>query len=299
MVKKFCVIAIVGIAFFACNKDKEFTTTQGGKLLGSTGIWECTVSSPIGTITVPDGQTPPCMRYFVNRFWNAAEQRYMGFSHTTEVHKCGTGAAAEVLTSVEFVAQINPDIPKADLDYSNVNHFILTVDGIEVAPGFVYEKDFVYTIIGADGDAFTVVGTILVTYENVLNVWHEINEKIWVGEPQRYYSLRLCYTSDGKNGTSCQLVSSKQDFPCSNPGPCKPLSDPGDQPKIVLEQMEQIMADYGGLIFYKEFIEEFRLTFDYLYEIRRLMHSSDVLYEMAPTRDEYYGNVLPQITPND
>jgi len=176
------LMVIAGATFYACNKDKEFNPTQEGKLMGSTGIWECTVNNPIGTITVPDGQTPPCTKYFVNRFWNAAEQRYMGFSHTTEIHKCGTGTAAEVLTSVEFVAQINPDIPKADLDYSNVNHFILRVDDQDVVPGFAYVKNFTYTVIGADGEVIVKTGTIHITYESVLNVWNEINAQMEWGE---------------------------------------------------------------------------------------------------------------------
>ena len=87
MLKKFFVIAVVGVAFFACNKDKEFDTTQEVKIIGSTGIWECDITQPIGTIVAWEGEEP-CTRYLINRIWNPAKQRYTGFSHTTEFYRC-------------------------------------------------------------------------------------------------------------------------------------------------------------------------------------------------------------------
>ena len=49
MLKKFFVIAVAGIAFFACNKDKKFNTTQDGKLMGTT---EATSYPPMAPLIV-------------------------------------------------------------------------------------------------------------------------------------------------------------------------------------------------------------------------------------------------------
>ena len=118
----------------------------------------------------------------------------------------------------------------------------------------------------------------------------EVSDTHLMGQTQaeKHYRLYLCYTQEGKNGTNCQgPFTSKQDFPCSNPRPCEALPDK-DQPVKVSMQIERIMADYGELKLYKEFIKEFWETFDYLYKIKELIHSPNVLYDMAPTKEEYY-----------
>ena len=66
------IIAVAGVIFYACKKDNEFNTTRNGELMGSTGTWVCNVTNSIGSITVSEGGTVPCTRYFVNRTWNEA-----------------------------------------------------------------------------------------------------------------------------------------------------------------------------------------------------------------------------------
>ena len=117
----------------------------------------------------------------------------------------------------------------------------------------------------------------------------EVNEPRLIGQTQgEYYVLRICYTDKGKNGTECLKVDKKPASECSSPHACRVLPDPDDQPKKVSMQMEVIMADYGELKLYKEFIKEFWETFDYLYKIKELIDSPEVLYEKAPTKEEFY-----------
>jgi len=188
-----CTFMIGAGVFYACNKDSELNTTRDGKLMGNPGIWECTVTNPIGTIILPDGQEPPCTRYSVNRVWNEAKQRYTGFSHTTEIHKC---EATDIFTTVEFVAELKPALltgNNPEIDYMNVNNFILRVDNRAVTPTFSYEKPFEYNITTADGDVITMTGIFLVTYENVINVWREISAQIAWGsfEPITVENMRV------------------------------------------------------------------------------------------------------------
>ena len=115
-------------------------------------------------------------------------------------------------------------------------------------------------------------------------------------EDEKYYILNTCFypNSDGGyvNGTYCDMTISKPPA-CCKPHRCKPL--PGEDaggPCLsaeVNEQLNQIATVHGGLLYYKEFISEFRPTFDYLYEIGELTVTPDVLYERVPTKDEYYA----------
>jgi len=176
------VLVVVGLVFYACNKDKEFNT-RDAKLMGSTGIWDCNVENPIGTIIVPEGQIPPCTRYFVKRNWNEAKQRYSSFSHTTEIHQC---EAMDIFANIEFVAELVPVVlnapPGVVIDYRNINNFNLRVDGRVVTTTFLYEKPFTYKITTPDGNVITKTGKIRITRENVLNVWEEINSQMeWGG----------------------------------------------------------------------------------------------------------------------
>jgi len=221
------MLVAVAVTIYSCNKDRELDTTRG-KLMGSTGTWDCTVTHSIGTIVVPagTGTEMPCTRYFVNRFWNADMQRYSGFSHTTEVHKCGTGTAAEVLTSIEFTAELLPAIlhgPNLGIDYTNVNNFILRVDDQDVVPGFAYVKPYVYEVLiededdGVVGDVITKTGLIHITYESVLSVWSEINAQMeWGGannnqtEWQEYYENHLIRVQSLSNSTGVDIIAVSQ-----------------------------------------------------------------------------------------
>lgn len=171
-------VAAIGVGIFsACQKDEKSETKTGtNSEVKSSKIRKSvtyTATEPIGVIVVPIGEIP-CMRMSVDKLWNDGRQRYTAFSHTTEVFKCNTD---EILTSIEFVAEILPHIldqQNVAIDYMNIDNFILRVDGQPVAPDFLYDKPF--TIIGENGIPVTVV--VHITYESVVNVWNEINPQM-------------------------------------------------------------------------------------------------------------------------
>jgi hypothetical protein len=75
-----------------------------------------------------------------------------------------------------LVAELR-DIPITD--YTNINNFILRVDGQVVTPDFSYNKLFEYKVT-KDGEVVTVVEAIHITYESVVNVWNEVNSQmVW------------------------------------------------------------------------------------------------------------------------
>ena len=169
-----CTIMLVVAAgvFYACKKDDVVNQTNS---LKQTKVWEAfdfNVVSPIGTIAVQEGEMP-CTRSFVKRFWNPDKQRYTAFSHTTEVHNCA--ATGGILTSVEFIAELRNVLVT---DFTDINNFILRVDGQEVVPGFSYEKSYAYDVIQDNGEVITMTGLFHITYDNVVNVWSEINQRM-------------------------------------------------------------------------------------------------------------------------
>ena len=107
-------------------------------------------------------------------------------------------------------------------------------------------------------------------------------------EEKKYYQLKLCKTADGDNGTMCQSVAMEMEFSCKTGYACRKLEC---APPRVEYQLDRIVNEHGQFLYYKEFISEFRLTFDYLYEVGELTVAPDVLYERAPTKDEYYATM--------
>ena len=171
-----CATVFVAVAsillFYGCKKeDVQTGLVKQQEKQEMRSMLSCSTVNPIGIITVSEGGEIPCTRVLVNKVWNEELHRNTAFSHKTEIYKCD---AVDVLTSVELVAEIKPQVlnlPNIGIDYTNINNFIIRVDGQVVTPDFSYEKPFEY----AD---HTVTGTVLVTYANVVSVWGEVSSQI-------------------------------------------------------------------------------------------------------------------------
>ena len=92
---------------------------------------------------------------------------------------CGTG---EVINTIYYSSTLRPEVlglpATEEIDYADINNFIITVDNYDVVPDFSYEKPFVFEIKDGNDEIISIRGSFLIDYEQVMDLFLELQE-VW------------------------------------------------------------------------------------------------------------------------
>jgi hypothetical protein len=148
--------------------------------------------------------------------------------------------------------------------------------------------------------------------EQSISLTDQQQKELFYGD-EKYYELKtcmVCYEGYWTNGYICQNSTYKPMFMCSgSTGGCVPLTGvaggPRDTPcdtkmEIPIKAIDQYfdkdeearnqfdkIVSSGGFQFYKEFIREYYHVLEYFHKATILIDAPSVLYEKAPTKEEY------------